>query len=119
MLRAIISQTASKIPHSERGPPEKVAGRLSLSKSSTSSKKDHASSEINPLEESDGWEDIDTFLYALERTESWIFSRIIQSIWWQVNFHDVLCISLVFFFIRFLNDHNLKGVCVYIYLYIL
>lgn len=84
MLRAIISQTASKIPHSRRGPPEKVNGRLSLSKSSTSSKIDYASSiEINPLEESDGWEDIDTFLFALERTESWIFSRIIESIWWQ------------------------------------
>lgn len=30
------------------------------------------------------WEDIHTFTSALEKVEAWIFSRIIESIWWQV-----------------------------------
>ncbi|XP_022928281.1 uncharacterized protein LOC111435159 [Cucurbita moschata] len=29
------------------------------------------------------WEDIHTFTSALEKVEAWIFSRIIESIWWQ------------------------------------
>ncbi|CAK9161708.1 unnamed protein product [Ilex paraguariensis] len=31
----------------------------------------------------DDWEDVDTFTTALEKIEAWIFSRIIESIWWQ------------------------------------
>lgn len=30
------------------------------------------------------WEDTHTFTSALEKVEAWIFSRIIESIWWQV-----------------------------------
>ncbi|XP_031381164.1 uncharacterized protein LOC116195897 isoform X2 [Punica granatum] len=29
------------------------------------------------------WEDPQTFIYALEKVEAWIFSRTIESIWWQ------------------------------------
>lgn len=29
------------------------------------------------------WEDFKTFTHALERIESWIFSRVIESLWWQ------------------------------------
>lgn len=85
VLRAIISQTATEVPHLNRGHLEKINTRASMSKSSTtSSKRDEGSSvESNSLEESDGWEDTETFVVALERTESWIFSRIIESIWWQ------------------------------------
>lgn len=37
------------------------------------------------LNESFGdWEDPRTFICALEKIEAWIFSRIIESIWWQV-----------------------------------
>ncbi|XP_020523426.1 uncharacterized protein LOC18435123 isoform X2 [Amborella trichopoda] len=32
---------------------------------------------------SDDWQDINTFKSALEKIESWIFSRIIESVWWQ------------------------------------
>ncbi|CAK9145478.1 unnamed protein product [Ilex paraguariensis] len=32
---------------------------------------------------SDDWEDPHTFTIALEKIEAWIFSRIIESIWWQ------------------------------------
>ena len=30
------------------------------------------------------WENVQTFTSALEKVEAWIFSRIIESIWWQV-----------------------------------
>lgn len=31
------------------------------------------------------WEDPHTFTSALEKIEGWIFSRIVESIWWQVT----------------------------------
>ncbi|XP_015071085.1 uncharacterized protein LOC107015351 [Solanum pennellii] len=31
----------------------------------------------------DDWQETRTFTVALERVESWIFSRIVESIWWQ------------------------------------
>lgn len=31
------------------------------------------------------WEDPRTFTRALQRTEAWIFSLIVESIWWQVS----------------------------------
>ncbi|KAL0372290.1 UNVERIFIED_CONTAM: hypothetical protein Scaly_0910600 [Sesamum calycinum] len=34
-------------------------------------------------EESDDWEDVWTFILALENVESWLFSRIVESVWWQ------------------------------------
>ena len=30
------------------------------------------------------WQETGTFRSALERVESWIFSRIVESVWWQV-----------------------------------
>ncbi|KAL3644444.1 hypothetical protein CASFOL_009624 [Castilleja foliolosa] len=48
MLRAIVSQIASDLPHSN-----------------------------------DDLDDISTFITALERIESWLFSRIVESVWWQ------------------------------------
>lgn len=30
------------------------------------------------------WNDPNTFMSALEKLEAWIFSRIIESVWWQV-----------------------------------
>ncbi|XP_010481889.1 PREDICTED: uncharacterized protein LOC104760629 [Camelina sativa] len=32
---------------------------------------------------SDEWEDFRAFLAALEKFESWIFSRVVKSVWWQ------------------------------------
>ncbi|CAL0321122.1 unnamed protein product [Lupinus luteus] len=29
------------------------------------------------------WEDPETFLVALEKVEAWMFSRIVESVWWQ------------------------------------
>lgn len=33
----------------------------------------------------DDWQETGTFTAALEKVESWIFSRIVESVWWQVN----------------------------------
>ncbi|XP_010524226.1 PREDICTED: uncharacterized protein LOC104802359 [Tarenaya hassleriana] len=30
------------------------------------------------------WQDTETFIAALEKVESWVFSRIVESVWWQV-----------------------------------
>lgn len=32
----------------------------------------------------DDWQETRTFTSALDKVESWIFSRIVESIWWQV-----------------------------------
>lgn len=32
----------------------------------------------------DNWQETRTFTAAFEKVESWIFSRIVESIWWQV-----------------------------------
>lgn len=31
------------------------------------------------------WEDPNTFIAALEKIETWIFSRLVESVWWQVR----------------------------------
>ena len=40
----------------------------------------------------DDWQDTSTCTTALEKIESWIFSRIVESVWWQVklSFHTVI-----------------------------
>lgn len=40
----------------------------------------------NVIGESDDWENLQTFIVALEKLEAWIFSRIVESVWWQVKF---------------------------------
>ncbi|XVF43756.1 hypothetical protein PTKIN_Ptkin02bG0065700 [Pterospermum kingtungense] len=39
--------------------------------------------ESNSVENCDDWVDPQIFLLALEKFEAWIFSRIIESVWWQ------------------------------------
>ena len=34
----------------------------------------------------DDWQETSTFTRALEKIESWLFTRIVESIWWQVTF---------------------------------
>ena len=59
----------------------------------------------------DDWQETSTLLAALEKIESWIFSRIVETVWWQVSvcliqyiLTDTFmklgtsCPSLVFFF---------------------
>ena len=59
----------------------------------------------------DDWQETSTLLAALEKIESWMFSRIVETVWWQVSvcliqyiLTDTFmklgtsCPSLVFFF---------------------
>lgn len=46
--------------------------------------------------EFDNWEDIDTFIAAIKKIESWIFSRIVETLWWQVcSMHPLLHVPLL------------------------
>ncbi|CAI9785091.1 unnamed protein product [Fraxinus pennsylvanica] len=82
MLRAIVSQAAAEMPRTD-GPGIKSIGTEPgltfrfLANSGMEKEKNKS------VEESDDWEDILMFLIALEKIESWIFSRIVESIWWQ------------------------------------
>ncbi|KAL7135058.1 hypothetical protein ABFS83_11G067400 [Erythranthe nasuta] len=60
MLRSIVSQIAAELPG------------LKIEEQKSKS-----------TEESDDCEDILTFIMALEKIESWLFSRIVESVWWQ------------------------------------
>lgn len=54
--------------------PSKLSGSLSRNDESTD----------NSVENSEHWDDLQTFTGLLEKFEAWIFSRIVESVWWQV-----------------------------------
>lgn len=88
MLRSIVDQLTGKLQLSNRthtknnadenGTEEKFSPELHESPHRRKLKSNSAGS-------SDDWEDPQTFEVALEKVETWIFSRIIESVWWQVN----------------------------------
>lgn len=45
----------------------------------------HEEKKENTEKQFHSWEDPETFLVALEKVEAWIFSRIVESVWWQVE----------------------------------
>ncbi|RZC74659.1 hypothetical protein C5167_050135 [Papaver somniferum] len=86
VLRGIISLTledfqlpVSAGPHVETN--DVVNGNSN--RSSLKWKKPPSMKKENNLGSSDVWEDSCTFTTALEKIETWIFSRIVESIWWQ------------------------------------
>lgn len=101
ILRAIISDTSAEEelpvsagpgPRGHKAQREETEKRSSLRwKESSLSKKD--------IESFGAWDDPITFITALEKVEAWIFSRVVESIWWQVM---LLC-SLCFIFILLTN----------------
>lgn len=70
MLRAIVKKTVGEL---------RISDELCISKNESYGKG-------KSTEEFDGWEDPVTFTTALEKVEAWIFSRIVESVWWQVIF---------------------------------
>ncbi|KAJ6424070.1 hypothetical protein OIU84_024947 [Salix udensis] len=85
VLRTIISQTIGdterkKISgqHTERKGNKIISSSLKWKEVSPSRKGNNVL-----YEDSSDWEDPHAFTSALERVEAWIFSRIIESIWWQ------------------------------------
>ncbi|PSR87496.1 Myosin-H heavy chain like [Actinidia chinensis var. chinensis] len=89
VLRAIISQASAKqqLPRSAGHLLEKPGGGKGKHKKSSPLKW----KEPSPSKETKGalcesfedWDDPHTFTSALERIEAWIYSRIIESLWWQ------------------------------------
>ncbi|KAH7570466.1 hypothetical protein JRO89_XS05G0110700 [Xanthoceras sorbifolium] len=86
VLRAIVGQLTGKLQFSDgtcikhdgdiKGMEEEFAPKRH---ESTHDEKVKSNSKESP----DDWEDPLTFIVALEKFEAWIFSRIIESVWWQ------------------------------------
>ncbi|XP_052196971.1 uncharacterized protein LOC127804203 isoform X2 [Diospyros lotus] len=89
VLRAIISQafTEQQLPLSARPSVESPgSGKRYDRKLSPLKWKEPSPSKGNKgalYESFDDWKDPHTFISALEKIEAWIFSRIIESVWWQ------------------------------------
>ncbi|KAH0760311.1 hypothetical protein KY290_016384 [Solanum tuberosum] len=87
VLRATLTKFHGKqqLPLSADTVPEKAVVKDKKKKFSPLKWESCSSNDVrNDVCESLGnWEDLVTFIRALEKIEAWIFSRIIESIWWQ------------------------------------
>lgn len=88
MLRAIVSQALREIslsagPYAKSNDGER--GSKGRSPSTSNELSPTGEEAVDSLEEFDDWQDPKTFIIALEKVEAWIFSRIIESVWWQVS----------------------------------
>ncbi|XP_025886910.1 uncharacterized protein [Solanum lycopersicum] len=86
MLRAIVSQAAGGRREDDRPYAESNMGKTSLNGRSLKKGNEVSFNKgVNDslTEELSDWEDIETFMLALEQVEAWIFSRIVESVWWQ------------------------------------
>ncbi|KAL4339501.1 hypothetical protein GQ457_08G016220 [Hibiscus cannabinus] len=88
LLREIISQSFGTSHNSSpfsRFPELNGSNKRGEVKSTTLKWKGGAGSKqvntFGPLV--DDWQETETFISALEKVESWIFSRIVESVWWQ------------------------------------
>ncbi|XP_010243037.1 PREDICTED: uncharacterized protein LOC104587214 isoform X2 [Nelumbo nucifera] len=92
VLRAIISQVVGESQLSICADPQIEANGGKMGNEKKSSPLKWNESSLNKKEkfvfffsnDFDDWEDPHTFVTALEKVEAWIFSRIIESVWWQV-----------------------------------
>ncbi|RAL53357.1 hypothetical protein DM860_007029 [Cuscuta australis] len=81
MLRAIVSQGAvDRVETHSNTSTSGAAGRSLNQRNSLFSAKE---SKKSLKEDHNDWEDVTTFVLALEQLESWLFSRIVESVWWQ------------------------------------
>lgn len=74
VLRAIVSQAVVE-----------MALSTGSSTGSDEGRNEHNEEENSLIDSSDDWVDPQTFIRVLEKIEAWIFSRIIESVWWQVE----------------------------------
>lgn len=89
VLRATITKFhgQQQLPLSSDTTPEKAVVKDKKKKFSPLKWESHSSNDVRDdvCESLGNWEDPVTFIRALEKIEAWIFSRIIESIWWQVS----------------------------------
>lgn len=88
MLRAIITLAAGKLLGEEC-----VGNKVNKETSVESSV--HGIDRDDVSEYTDVWENPLAFTVALERVESWIFSRIVESVWWQVKIFLIVLLQLL------------------------
>lgn len=88
MLRAIVSRDAAETVQTNKPYIENNAGKSGSAGRSLKQRNDFSSTKDSrkSLKEHTDWEDVKTFVLALEQLEAWIFSRIVESVWWQVEF---------------------------------
>lgn len=88
MLREVICQafgsSRDKIPVT-RFAESNGANKRSEGKSMTLKWKGSFASKQGHLQFVEDWQEMGTFTNVLEKVESWIFSRIVESVWWQVK----------------------------------
>ncbi|XP_031248019.1 uncharacterized protein LOC116105747 [Pistacia vera] len=89
VLREIVSQAFGISHHSV--PVTRLAESNGASKKnevksmSLKWKRAYCSKQVNgQLQLDEDWQETGTFMTALGKVESWIFSRIVESVWWQV-----------------------------------
>ncbi|XP_021893962.1 uncharacterized protein LOC110811709 isoform X1 [Carica papaya] len=88
VLREIISQAFGSVHTSSpgsrlsesNGGSKRSEGRFATLKWKGSSSGKQVNDLMHSLED---WQETGTFTAALEKIESWIFSRIVESVWWQ------------------------------------
>ncbi|KAG6492087.1 hypothetical protein ZIOFF_047037 [Zingiber officinale] len=86
VLRAIVTETV-KFPDTKQSATTRLRynGSVKLPKSKPSPLKWESISRNNEQFSLSGdWNDPATFISALEKIESWIFSRTIEYVWWQI-----------------------------------
>ncbi|CAA7038728.1 unnamed protein product [Microthlaspi erraticum] len=86
ILRAIISDTSAEeeLPVSSGPGPRNYLGQREETEKRPSLRwKDSSSLSKKDIESVGAWDDPKTFVTALEKVEAWIFSRVVESIWWQ------------------------------------
>ncbi|KAK9277706.1 hypothetical protein L1049_007253 [Liquidambar formosana] len=84
VLRAIVSQAVGEMSLTAGSCTNNGGGKLDERFPSRLNESFSNEEEKNiSIGSSDDWEDPQTFIIALEKIEAWIFSRIVESVWWQ------------------------------------
>lgn len=91
MLREIISQAFGSSRHScpfSKFETNGTSKRNDVKSAALRWRGSPGSKQMNGfMQFADDWQETGTFTAALERVESWIFSRLVESVWWQVHLY--------------------------------
>ncbi|KAH9302245.1 hypothetical protein KI387_013828, partial [Taxus chinensis] len=89
VLREIVSQSfdnsqlSPQVSCSKESNGVRKNQRLSSSQNSRCSLTKQGIEKLSPKKKLNDWEETQTFTTALEEIESWIYGRVIESVWWQ------------------------------------
>ncbi|ESQ50003.1 hypothetical protein EUTSA_v10020012mg [Eutrema salsugineum] len=85
ILREIISDANAEeeLPVSAGPGPRRSKTQIEETEKRSSLRWKESSLSKKDIESFGAWDDPKTFITALEKVEAWIFSRVVESIWWQ------------------------------------